>query len=262
VLLVVKLGGSAVTDKAKPFLFKEQKAELFARELARVLDSGGRVVVVHGGGSFGHPVASKYRLQEGGLAQEKLLGFAETRYWMNELNQRIVGVLLGHRVPAVAVQTSAIALTENGSLREISTAPVERFLEMGLVPVLYGDVVPDLSRGMAILSGDVIAAHLACALRASALIFLVGSGGVYSKPPGMPGAQLVRELREEEVVDVGDSKGVDVTGGLRQKLECAFKAARCGARVAIGGVDYLWEMALGVDAPYTRIRVGSVRDTP
>ncbi|MCC6059831.1 MAG: isopentenyl phosphate kinase family protein [Thermofilum sp.] len=253
-LLVVKLGGSAVTDKARPFLFKEQRAELFARELARVLEAGSKAVVVHGGGSFGHPVASKYRLHEGGLTREKLLGFAETRYWMNELNQRIVSVLLRHGIPAVAVQTSAIALMEGGSLRELSTAPVERLLGMGLVPVLYGDVVPDLSRGVAILSGDMIAVHLACALRASALVFLVGSGGVYSKPPGTPGAYLVRELGEEDMVDVGESRGVDVTGGLRQKLECAFKAARCGARVAIGGVEHLWEMALGVDAPYTRIR--------
>jgi len=257
--LVVKLGGSAITDKSKLFFFREQRAELFARELARVLESGRKAVVVHGGGSFGHPIASKYRLQEGGLTQEKLLGFAETRYWMNELNQRIVKALLRHGVPAATVQTSAIALAEKGSLHELNTAPIERFLEMGLVPVLYGDVVPDLSCGMAILSGDVIAAHLACTLRASALIFLMGSGGVYSKPPGTPGAHLVRELREEDVIDVGDSRGVDVTGGLRQKLEYAFKAARCGARVTIGGVDYLWEMALGVDAPYTMICVSGMR---
>jgi len=259
VLLVVKLGGSAVTDKARPFLFKEQRARLFARELARVLATGGKAVIVHGGGSFGHPVASKYKLHEGGLTGEKLLGFAETRYWMNELNQRIVGVLLRHGIPAVAVQTSAIALMENGSLRELSTAPVERFLEMGLVPTLYGDVVPDLGRGISILSGDVIAARLACALGASALIFLIGSGGVYSKPPGAPGAYLIRELGEEDMIEVGESKGVDVTGGLRQKLEYAFKAARCGVRVAIGGLEHLWEMALGIDAPYTKIRVDQPR---
>lgn len=252
-LAVIKLGGSVITDKTKFFKLRESTVEILSEKIAALRSSGVIIVIVHGGGSFGHPVASRYRLHEGGVAPEKVLGFAETRYWMTELNQRIIHALISRGVPAATIQTSAIAVTDNGEIHHLDLSPVERFMRMGLTPVLYGDVVPDLSKGLAILSGDAISAYLACGLKASALVFVMGAGGVYNKPPNLPGAILVRKLESENDVILGDARGVDVTGGLAKKLRYAFQAARCGARVAIGGVDHLVEMVLGLEAPYTVI---------
>lgn len=252
-LVVVKLGGSVITDKARAFTFRRDSAEIFAEKIEELRKRGVSTLIVHGGGSFGHPVASQYRLHEGGTEPAKLLGFAETRYRMTELSQLLVRSLLDRGIPAVAVQTSAIAVTKGDALHHMNLDPVERFLEMGLVPLLYGDVVPDLEKGITVLSGDAISAHLACELKASALIFVMGAGGVYTKPPGTPGAVLMRELKSESDVVLGSARGIDVTGGIAKKLRYAFEAARCGTRVTIGGVAYLVEMAMGLPAPYTTL---------
>ncbi|MEM4789926.1 MAG: isopentenyl phosphate kinase [Thermofilum sp.] len=254
--VVVKLGGSAITDKAKAFSFRRESAEIFAEKIKALREMGVSILIVHGGGSFGHPVALRYGLHEGGNQPEKLLGFAETRYRMTELSQLLVRSLLDHGIPAVAVQTSAITVAMDEALRYMDLEPIERFLKMGLVPLLCGDVVPDIKRGMSVLSGDAISAHLACRLRASALIFVMGAGGIYTKPPSTPGAVLVRELRSESGVILGDARGIDITGGVAKKLHYAFEAARCGTRVTIGGVSHLVEMALGLDAPYTTVVPG------
>lgn len=250
-LIVIKLGGSVITDKAKAFSFRREAAEAFAEKIGILRKRGMSTIIVHGGGSFGHPVASRYKLHEGGTHPEKLLGFAETRYWMGELNQHIIRSLLDHGIPAVAVQTSAISIAEDETIYYLDLSTIERFLRIGLVPVLYGDVVTDLRRGVSVLSGDAVSAYLSCKLKASALIFVIGAGGVYTKPPGTPGAALVRELRSENDVILGKARGIDITGGLAKKLRHAFEAARCGTRVTIGGVTHLVEMALGLDAPYT-----------
>jgi len=252
-LAVVKLGGSVITEKTRPFTLRESNIDLFADKVLQLYEEGVKLVVVHGGGSFGHPVAAKYSLTNGGFSRVKAYGFAETRYWMSYLNLKIIEKLLSKGVPAVSVQTSAVSQTRDGHLYRFYADVVGLFLERMLVPVLYGDAVVDVSRAVAILSGDDIASHLAQALKADVLVYLMGSGGVYDRPPSRPGAKLLREIRPGDPLSQISESGIDVTGGLQHKLSCAFAAARSGIRVAIGGLTYFEEMVLGRDAPYTRV---------
>ncbi|MFQ6130038.1 MAG: kinase, partial [Candidatus Hadarchaeaceae archaeon] len=60
--LIVKFGGSVITDKRRRFAVKQATLRRLARELAA---AKGPLVLVHGGGSFGHPMASKYKIAEG-----------------------------------------------------------------------------------------------------------------------------------------------------------------------------------------------------
>ncbi|MEZ0345141.1 MAG: isopentenyl phosphate kinase [Infirmifilum sp.] len=252
---VVKIGGSVITDKSKPYTLRENNLDLLSQKVSSALKKGVKLVLVHGGGSFGHPTAAKYDLSSGGISLEKAFGFAETRFWMSYLNLRVIEKLLSAGVPAVGLQTSAVALTENGVIKTLDTSLVEMLIERLTVPVLYGDAVIDTARGVAILSGDDVAAHLAITLQADSLIFVMGSGGVYDKPPGNPQAKLLTEIRPGNMFQV-DESGWDVTGGLRHKLECAFSAAEKGIKVSIGGLQYLEEMMLGLEAPYTRVYSG------
>ncbi|QOJ78062.1 isopentenyl phosphate kinase family protein [Infirmifilum lucidum] len=252
-LAVIKLGGSVVTEKTRPYTLREDNINLFADKTRQLYNENIEVVIVHGGGSFGHPTAAKYSLGSSEFSRIKAYGFAETRYWMSYLNLKIIEELLSRGVPAISVQTSAIAQTRNRQLHRFNTEVVNAFLERMLVPVLYGDAVIDVTYGVAILSGDDIAAYLAQELRADVLVYLIGSGGVYDRPPGRPDARLLREIRPSGALPQTSESALDVTGGLRHKLSCAFSAARSGVRVAIGGLTYLREMVLGQDAPYTRV---------
>ncbi len=254
-LAVVKVGGSVITDKTKNFTVNTKNIDRVASALKALYSKGWSLVVIHGGGSFGHPVAAAYNLNGKVSPQRLSRGFAEIRYWMTVLNTRFTRKLLSAGVPASPLQTSAIAFNRDGELCRLDTRVVYSFLEIGAVPVLYGDVVVDTRRGASILSGDDVAARLSVALDASRLVYVMGAGGVYDRPPSMPGARLLREISPESRLVVGESRGVDVTQGLRRKLLAAFWAAQRGVPVAIGGVSSIIEMVEGGEGEYTRIIV-------
>ena len=65
-IAILKLGGSILSDKNIPYSIKWDNLERIAMEIKNALDyyksqnKDIRLIVVHGGGSFGHPVAKKY----------------------------------------------------------------------------------------------------------------------------------------------------------------------------------------------------------
>ena len=61
--MLLKLGGSVITDKTQPFTARTDVIERLAREIKNALDERGddlQLIIGHGAGSFGHPLAEKY----------------------------------------------------------------------------------------------------------------------------------------------------------------------------------------------------------
>ena len=57
--VVVKLGGSFITQKDRLFTFREKEV----KEVVSAMKGTGRdFAIIHGGGSFGHPVAKRFGL--------------------------------------------------------------------------------------------------------------------------------------------------------------------------------------------------------
>ncbi|MFW6435247.1 MAG: acetylglutamate kinase, partial [Halovenus sp.] len=56
---VLKLGGSVITDKDRPETADRDALETAAAAIGEFLGGDERLVVVHGGGSFGHPHAAR-----------------------------------------------------------------------------------------------------------------------------------------------------------------------------------------------------------
>jgi len=232
--LIVKLGGSVITDKRRPFVVKRATLRRLARELTAVK---GPLVVVHGGGSFGHPVASKYRIAEGYKNKNQLMGMSLTHRAMERLNVDVIEALQKAGLPAIAVQPSACVVVSGGQIQSMEFVPVKKLLELGITPVLYGDAVPDLNKGMSILSGDKIVAYLALALKASRVIFGVDVDGVYTaSPKKAKHAELVRRITpadEKLVASIGAAEGRDVTGGMGNKVRELLALAEQGVEAEI-----------------------------
>jgi isopentenyl phosphate kinase len=226
--LIVKLGGSVITDKRRPFVVKRKVLGRLARELSR---SRYPLVVVHGGGSFGHPLAEKYGLAEGFRGEEQLKGIALTRLAMNRLNTEVVYSLFSGGVSAIGFQPSACAIVEEGRIVSMELGPIRKALQLGLTPVLYGDVVLDRKQGVTILSGDGIATRLAEELHARRVILGVDVDGVFTSNPKVTrNAKLLREITPESwgKLSFGVSGVKDVTGGMRSKVEELLKLAEAG----------------------------------
>ena len=218
---VLKLGGSVITDKEKKLTPNLPAIERLAKEISRANVSP--LVLVHGGGSFGHPVAEQYRLAEGYKDSSQIMGFSMTHQAMTKLNKLIVESLINHNIPAVEVQPSSCVVTKAGRIQIIEDRPLRKMLEMGFVPVLYGDTVFDSETGFDILSGDQLVSSLAINLNAHRIVVGVDVNGLYTGDPKTDSAaRLIRHVTLEELKKlehrIEGSKVTDVTGGMLGKI--------------------------------------------
>ena len=74
-IVLLKLGGSLITDKDIPYTPRLDKLTDLAQEIKTVLDSSPDLLLIlgHGSGSFGHVAAKKYGTRDGLPAQGGIL---------------------------------------------------------------------------------------------------------------------------------------------------------------------------------------------
>ncbi|ASJ04081.1 isopentenyl phosphate kinase [Thermococcus barossii] len=232
-MIIVKVGGSVFSDKkGKPENFEGATVRSIAREISKFYPRKS-FIVVHGGGSFGHPEAKKYGIREGlpedwKTANFRRIGFTETHQAMLRANARFIEEFVRENLPAFSVSTSSVFITENGEVAYGDLEVVERLLELRFIPVLFGDVSVDLAKGIDILSGDQIITYLAKMLEPEKVVFLMDVDGVYDGKPGE--GSLVQSLARDEIDSLLErlrctASGTDVTGGICNKLEEAKKIA-------------------------------------
>lgn len=241
--VVLKLGGSVITEKDRPSTVHQPALEQAARVIA---DAGvDRLVLVHGGGSFGHPAAEEHGVTESiGTHDDHAVRAIHDA--MRRLNDAVVHQLAEAAVPAVPVHpSSAAARSADGTLR-MESYTVATLLDEGFVPVLHGDGVAHAGSGVSVLSGDEVVAHLAAGLSADRV-------GLCSTVPGVLDAdgEVVDSISEYE--DVADSlhgsHTTDVTGGMAGKVR---------ALLALEGPSFIFDLDgladfLAGGSPGTRI---------
>ena len=218
---VLKLGGSVITNKKKPLTPNLTAIERLAGEISRAHISP--LVLIHGGGSFGHPIAKKYSIDKGYTDHPQIMGFSKTRQAMMTLNKFVVDSLILHNIPAVTVQPSSCTITKQGRIEVMEETPLRRLLEMGFVPVLHGDAVLDSDMGFAILSGDQLVSSLATKLEAERIIIGIDVDGLYTSDPKTDAnAQLIQQINQQELTkmqhEIGGIRVPDVTGGMLGKV--------------------------------------------
>ncbi len=238
--VVVKLGGSVITVKDKPYTIDRRSLDKAAGAIAEYYTSREtltpRIVIVLGGGSFGHYEVEKLTKEKGVLGP---LEAAMVQARMLDLSREVLRVFLELGGP--------VTLHPPHTYCDGSDCNYSIFLRdalYGLVPVTYGDMVYD-DRGARVLSGDDLAAHIADALRARCLIYVTRKGGLVSAAGRILARYTgVERLQEEE------QEGYDVTGGIKRKIEAALEFAKSHPRavVRIIGLDDLLTVLEGGEA--------------
>ncbi len=224
---LVKLGGSVITDKARPLAFRSRVTTRLGRELQPFAGEG--LVVVHGAGSFGHVRAAEYDLTSGLKGPRQVEGTAVVQRDVRDLNLRVIDALLDAGVPAVSLPPAAWLELEDGVLRQFDARPFQRAMGRGLVPVTFGDVLNDRVTGVAIASGDLLMAAIAAVFMPDISVFVTAVDGVYDGDPEEPDSRLMPEVSPVTVPDGSGRapEGVaDVTGSMGGKLSKAFEVAQ------------------------------------
>jgi len=237
-LIVVKLGGSVVTVKDKPFTPNIQAIEEVSRQVSELREEY-LFILIHGGGSYGHPVASEYRVAEGFFHPDQLIGLTKVKLRMNELTQIILASLASYNIPAIPVSPVGCLTCSSGKVDKFFTEPLKMMLNLGIIPLLPGDVAMDYSeKKFTIVSGDQLAARLAVDFNASKLIYGTDVDGVFTGDPKHENnVNLIPRLSRSMVKNLKTLKPVgDVTGGIFNKIEEGFNAAEKGVKVIIGNL--------------------------
>lgn len=249
--VILKIGGSVITNKNEELTPKTQEMNRIAQEIKKAEISN--LVIVHGGGSFGHPVAQRHAIKDGLKDPNQLLGLAETHQVMTVLNGLFMDTLIMQSLPAVSITPSSCILTENGRIKCFEDAPLKMMLKMGFLPVLYGDAVLDTKLGFTILSGDQIVSNIAVRLNARQIVMGVDVDGLYDADPKTEkNAKMFTHLTLEELKKLHGKLGkpnvCDVTGGMFGKMAELIPAIEQGIPVKIVNAskpNYIYKVLKG-----------------
>lgn len=229
-MILIKLGGSLLTHKGAPGRprFRALVCRRLLREVRRVA-AREPVVLVHGAGSWGHPLALRYRVGRWSLPGARLReAVVRIQASVGELRRRVLAEAERVGLDAVDLPAGALAYSRRGDLF-LDAVLVRAYAEAGLVPVTGGDVILDDRLGARVLSGDEILEALALQLAPRRVVFASDVDGIRI------GGGLVARLTpaEAEVLLPRVGRGRDATSGMRGKLAHAARIAGRGVPVAL-----------------------------
>jgi isopentenyl phosphate kinase len=234
-LVVVKLGGSVITRKREVERLRPKLLRRLARELASSPETP--LLILHGAGSFGHPGARQFGLTlppaPGETPVRRARGASIVAAEVRRLHLAVLRELVAAGLSVGSVPPATHATNREGRLDALDPTPFRTLLEAGVVPVSFGDVVPDRVWGWSILSADTIAVSLTRALAPARVVFVSDVPGVLaSRGPGRP--RVVSEVTRAVVEGLRpEASGPDVTGGIRGKAEAMLAIADAGADAGV-----------------------------
>lgn len=231
-LVLVKLGGSLITDKRGEAKLRPGRLRRIAAELAAALEQGGPPVLLgHGSGSFGHVAAQRHGFADQ-MGPPTAADIAAVQAAAARLHAEVLDALRRAGIPAFSQAPSSFLVANGGRPTSVATAPLRQALAAGLVPVTYGDVVTDRERGASICSTETVllalARRLARTPHAARRAYWFGdTDGLFDERGATVACVEPGDLRRR-LRATGGSGATDVTGGMHHRLATAGKLARLG----------------------------------
>ncbi len=219
--VILKLGGSVVTDKAGDCAVRNDRIAECAGEIAR--RPGVQVVLVHGAGSCGHPQAHRHRLDQG-VPPGDLAGIPETHHAVADLNRTVVDALRRAGREAVGYPSPRPLRGGRGEAPAPGLAAGRPHALPGPDPRAPWRRRDGHRPGASIVSGDQLVSSLARALSPDRVGLATDVPGVL----GGDGAVVGRIRRGEGKGLAGGSRNTDVTGGMEGKFEELLALADAG----------------------------------
>ncbi len=224
-LTVIKLGGSLLTDKSKPYEAREPLMKTIAQEIKDCVDEGliEDLVIVHGVGSFGHPPVLEYKLHKGYTGPEQFIPLSKTQRIVNEFRHLITKVFQEEGLPVNLLHPSSMVIAEKMRIANSFFEPIKGWMSLGMIPLLGGDLLYDAAMGFSVGSGDLLAVELARQLGAKRLIYAMDVAGFYSdNPKTNADASLMDKISLGQLgqilKDMEQKGAADASGAMKGKL--------------------------------------------
>ena len=222
-LLIIKLGGSVITDKNKPFTARRSTIFRLGKEIEKALKKlDAKVIITHGSGSFGHTPAAKYQTHLGNIGKNSIKGLVETANAASTINEIVMQELKKTSLNTISFEPRSFIYSNKMRKKNAFLEPIRKALSLDLIPVIYGDVVFDQTNGFCIYSADRIITILVSGLNSEYkienIIYCGDTDGVYDCE-GKIIPKITPKNFKKYKKDISGSKGIDVTGGMLYKVE-------------------------------------------
>jgi len=221
-MILIKLGGSVITNKETYRAFERDTVARLAGEIAR---SNQPVIIVHGAGSFGHIVAKQFSLQNGHTSPDQIPAVARVQTDVRELSNMVVEELLAKGIPAVSVAPGSCFVMDGGKIVVKDEEALRGLVALGVMPVMFGDICIDRQQGFGIVSGDQLMEILCRMFKPTRVIFVSDIDGLYDRDPKTnPNAKMIGEVTAVKLAKIpAESTVDDVTGGVRSKMQAMLR---------------------------------------
>jgi len=264
-LIILKLGGSLLTDKSKPYTLRTGILERISEQIAKFRQKNPKqaLIIINGNGSFGHTTAKKYDLHNGFGDFDGQIGFCLLQKDTALLNRLVVDSLLRQNLPAISFSPNTVFwsdseaknldsnldFTSNSNLhsnsgsqknqvqnyQSVSLEVLELYLEKGFIPTFYGEVILDKTQNSTTISSDKIPEILIKFLQKNQLFssFEVINAGSYdgvldNKQKVIP--TISWQNYEEVKKYLFKSQNPDVSGGMQQKIQEFLELSKLGVK--------------------------------
>ncbi len=234
-LMVIKIGGSVVTDKKseapkinfKNIDFVAQQFNGFYQE------SKNNFIIINGNGSCGHQICEQSGIYKETKTKEQSFAFALTQKYVSELNLAVTSSFQKFKMPAMPCQLACNIVSKNRKIHSFDLAAIKGMLEINLLPIGSGIPAYDRLHSSAIISGDQITPYIAKKLNAEKIIEVSDVEGIFTANPKIDKtARLIPEINAKNYKEtekyLSGSTAADVTGGMKQKYIELLDAAKTG----------------------------------
>jgi len=219
-MILIKLGGSIITNKEKPLSARRKTIDNILNQIKRIREPK---ILVHGGGSYGHYWSVKYDMHTK-PAKYDIRGVSIVKNSMIDLNKIILDSAVKNRINPYCLPPTDFMNGNKPIKNKILT--INEIAKSGLTPVTYGDALWFGQKKSYILSGDVIMSMIGKILKPRLSIFILDVDGVYSNTKSK---KLIRDFKKEKPI-ISKNK-IDVTGGMTRKITEATNMSKSGLKV-------------------------------
>lgn len=223
----LKLGGSLITDKDKPYTPNREIIRSIGSQIkkAREADQSMRLLIGHGSGSFGHAAAKSTGYIEGDRKSFNPHSFQTIWMAAQKLNRILLDEFDQLDLPVIAFAPSSSVISSGKRIEDWDITPIRSALDYNLLPVIFGDMVFDNEFGGVIYSTEDLFLHLADKLNPVHILLAGKEKGVWADFPNK--GELIPEISSKNFSEfqssIKSSQSVDVTGGMLKKVQIMFQ---------------------------------------
>ncbi|MEK7517226.1 MAG: isopentenyl phosphate kinase, partial [Patescibacteria group bacterium] len=231
-IILIKFGGSIITDKNTPYKARPDVIARLAKELKKIKDVS--LVLAHGSGSYGHTSAKEFGGKKG---YKSKWGIAKVARDAMEINRIVMDILVSEGLAAISIRPMSMIMASAGKIKNHFFKVLEEIINQDLIPVIYGDVIWDKKWRSTIYSGERILNEIGKYLMKKGFnvdkIIQVGeTNGVYDDK-GNTIPQITKSNWKRIKRYVFQSKNGDVTGAMKHKIENALSIVDKGIKTWI-----------------------------